>query len=86
MDKTTSKQYLTIILGCITALVIVMSSIVTAKDTTSGANNLSYREFIMNSILKNFSGYWLLVIVTVVVCLICIFFCSNKIWKLSKNK
>jgi len=85
MNSEPLKTYIIFILGCISALLIIASSIVEAKHGF-GMESFSYKQFILHSILNEFSSYWLLVIVTFIFCILIIFFCIKKIYLLKKDK
>jgi len=85
MNSKPLKTYIIFILGCISALITIATSIVEAK-VGFGMEDVSYKEFLLYSILNEFSSYWLFIIVTSIFCILILFFCIKKIYLLKKHK
>ncbi len=85
MNNNPFKTYCIFTLGSISALLIIATSIVTAKRGF-GMEDLSYKQFILHSILNEFSSYWLLVIVVFVFSILVIFCSIRKIYLLNLLK
>lgn len=85
MNSESLKTYIIFILGCISALITIATSIVAAR-VGFGMEDVSYIEFVLYSILNKFSSYWLLIIITFIFCALTIFFCIKKIYLLKKGK